>query len=115
MDTATNTFLLPIGIFVIAIIIVIVGYFVRRDESFEGEVVDKETRTQMDHDGGFPSEFHYLKIKTTAGAVKSWQVKKAIYESTMIGDHVVKVKGQSQLTVSSKSAPPNVPVDAPKV
>lgn len=104
-----------VGFIVIVIGLFAFSYFVKRDASFEGDVVDKEVRSQMDHNDGFSTDFHYLKIKTTTGTIKSWQVKKSEYDSTVIGDHVVKVKGQSHLTITSKTAPPSAPIDAPKV
>ena len=106
------------------VIAVIIGgaaafYWHRREEVFEGNVIDKEVRTITDNSNPnntmrMTREEYYIKIQTTAGKDISWSVSPAKYQIIKVGDHVTKPKGTTDLAVTpSVPQPPATPSATP--
>jgi len=108
------------------IILVVVGvialYIHRRQEVFEGQVVDKDiventsNTTPMNNHTGFHfggaagynnvTHTYIVKVQTTEGKKITWSVSEGKYEIIKIGDHVVKPKGTTDLQIVSQPAAP---------
>src|SRR6185503_19348059 len=110
------------SIFIIVPVIVVAIYWRRREEVFEGEVVDKDVVENVNntmpmdsrpglHFGG-PSGFsgtthtYVVKVKTLAGKTITWQVSEGKYDIIKIGDRVSKPKGTTDLQILSSAAAP---------
>jgi hypothetical protein len=107
-------------------------YFHRRSETFDGEVVDKDVQEVVENSNynqpsrgitfslsgnnnqGDVTHTYMVKIKTSAGDTKTWQVSQGKYEIINIGDHVIKPSGTTDLQVTAKTGQQaNPPISTP--
>lgn len=101
---------------------IITLYIRRREEVFEGQVVDKDIVEGVNnsmpmnsqpglHIGGTAgygnvTHSYVVKVQTAEGKTKTWNVSEGKYEIIKIGDHVVKPKGTTDLQIVSQTAAP---------
>ena len=116
------------------VIVVAIGLFIflairRREEVFEGEVIDKnivesqvmnnaygnpamrEPGIMIGNTGGLRHTYT-IKVKTDQGKVINYTISEGKYEIIKIGDRVSKPKGTAEITIvssntSASSAPPS--------
>ena len=124
----------PIALVVIIVIVIaVVGYAIysaikRREEVFEGEVVDKDVieTEAVNHNYGPPGtprpsgivignagsgikHTYKIKVKTDQGKVIGYVISEGMYETVKIGDRVSKAKGSAEITIVAQAAGATVP------
>ena len=106
---------------VIAIFIVVIGLFIflairRREEVFEGEVIDKNIlESQVMNNPGMTGggimigntgglrHTYTIKVKTDQGKAINYTISEGMYEIVKIGDRVSKPKGSTEITIVSSN------------
>jgi len=101
-----------IAIFAIALILVIVSAIRRREESFEGKVIDKDIQENVVQNQpinqqpgitfgntGAVTHAYRVKVQTDTGKVINYQISEGLYETIKIGDRVSKPKGTTTLSI----------------
>lgn len=110
---------IAIVIFLILFLIGFVALYIhRRQEVFEGEVVDKDIVENVNENiaannrpgirlGGSNNVTHtyIVKVRTAAGKTITWNISEGKYEIIKIGDRVSKPKGTMDLQIISSSTP----------
>ncbi len=108
---------LVILVFVVVFGCIIFSYIYRRTESFEGVVVDKDVRENINNtmpnrsggitlgatNGGNVTHQYMLKVKTDAGKTIHYQVSEGKYQLINIGDRVSKRSGTTDVEVTQKA------------
>jgi len=125
------TNIIIVAVFVLILVGIIALYIRRREEVFEGQVVDKDIVENVNntmpvnsqpgfHIGGpigynNVTHTYVVKVQTGDGKTKTWNVTEGKYEIIKIGDHVAKPKGTTELQiVSTQQQPaPNPPAQPP--
>lgn len=129
------------GVIVIIIFVAIVGLFIgayvhRRQEVFEGEVIDKDIQEQVNNNfngnqnrsgvgftlrgvnfnnnnGSNVTHTYSIKVRITTGKEINWQISEGKYEIVKIGDHVTKQAGTTEVDITPK-AQPGLPTTTPR-
>lgn len=67
-----------------------------KTESWDGEVVGKNSFTDTDSEGFDSNTMYYLQVKMADGAVKRKYCKEEVWRLFQVGDRVVKRPGERQ-------------------
>lgn len=116
--------ILVIGIFVVVGVVLIVSYVRRRGESFEGTVIDKDVRENINSNNNFNqtsgirfgnsgtvTHEYMIKVQTDAGKTIHYKISEGKYEIVKIGDRVSKHSGTTDIEiVQATTTPPTTPV-----
>ena len=117
---------------VVALFVLAIGFFIfyaikRREEVFEGEVIDKNIGEipVMNNAVGGPGmtgsgimignaggvrHTYTIKVKTDPGKVINYTISEGMYEIVKIGDRVSKPKGSTEITIlNANNVPPTTP------
>lgn len=119
MKTSKSGILFAV-VFVVILAVIAIFTIRRREESFEGEVIDKDVnQSQMPtnpmnngannstitiNNTGMRSTYS-IKVKTDAGKVIHYTISEGMYEVVKIGDRVSKPKGTTEISIISKINP----------
>ena len=111
------------GVVILIVAGIIALYIHRREEVFEGQVVDKDiienvnNSMPMNNQPGFHiggpigvnnvTHTYVVKVQTAEGKTKTWNVSEGKYEIIKIGDHVSKPKGTTELQLVSSTSSQN--------
>ncbi len=126
---------ISIAIFAAIVIVVIVFAIKRREEVFEGEVIDKNVIETMNNNmpmnstnnmnnmnngftiinrgSGNVQHSYTIKVKTSAGKTIDYGISSGMYEIIKIGDTVSKAKGTTEIVILSSKPVIDTPVSNP--
>ncbi len=116
-------FIIFLIIFFGVIAFMIVSYFRKKEEVFQGVVIDKNINEVQHMNNGGPhmtagmsggvTHQYMIKVKTDNGKEIKYQISEGKYEIVKIGDRVSKAKGTTDIDISSSSqtTSPTTPVN----